>query len=144
MKVICYFDGNCSLGKRGSGAAIVYDEGGDELARRATYIESEHVTNNVAEWCGLLNALNLAHELGARDVKVLGDSELIIRQFNRRYQVRKEHLKPWYAEATRRSKIFDRCVVQELPRSGKDHRRRNGNHAADAFATACMKASHDL
>lgn len=144
MKVVAFFDGNCSLGKRGSGAAIVYDEDGNELARRATYIENKHVTNNVSEWCGLLNALNLAHELGARSVKVLGDSELIIRQFNRKYQVHKEHLKPWYVEATRRSKVFDQCVVQELPKCGPKNKRRYLNDQADALATACIKAGHDL
>lgn len=144
MRVTCFFDGNCRLSDRGSGAAIVYDESGVELGRRATYIHGEHVTNNLAEWRGLINALVLARELGAEEVTIFGDSELIIRQYIGRYQVRKEHLKPLHQEALRCARPFRRVVVKELPRSGKENKRRNGNRVADALATMCMKAGHDL
>jgi len=144
MRVICYFDGNCRLGDRGSGAAIVYDEQGEEIGRKATYIAGDHVTNNQAEWRGLINALDLARELGAEEVRIYGDSELIIRQFLGRYQVRKEHLKALHREAIQKARYFKRVTVPEIKRSGKENRRRNGNMNADALSTACMKAGRDL
>lgn len=144
MRVTAFFDGNCRLSDRGSGAAIVYDEAGAELGRRATYIYGDHVTNNMAEWRGLINALVLAKELGAEEVTIYGDSELIIRQYIGRYQVRKEHLKPLHQEALRCARTFKRVVVKELPRSGKENRRRNGNSVADSLATECMRAERNL
>jgi ribonuclease HI len=144
VKVVAFFDGGCLNGVRAAGAAIVYTEDGEELGRRARYLEGSTVTNNVGEFCGLLVALELAYELEATHVRVLGDSELIVRQYNGRYQCRKEHLKPWLKKVHNASRSFKRVSVEELPRAGKDHRRRNGNSAADALATACMKAGRDL
>lgn len=144
MRATGYFDGNCCLGDRGSGAAIVYNESGKEIGRRATYLYGDHVTNNQAEYCGLINVLTLAYELGAEEITIFGDSELIIRQFIGRYQVRKEHLKPLHQEAVRRARPFKKVAVKELPRSGKENKRRNGNAEADALATECMRAGRDL
>lgn len=144
MRVVCFFDGNCRLGNRGAGAAIVYDEEGNELGRRAYYIHGPETTNNIAEYRGLFAALDLARILGARQVKVLGDSELIIRQFNGQYRCLKEHLQSHLRAVRDASRQFDECVVEELPRSGKNGKRRNLNEEADAFATACMNAGRDL
>lgn len=144
MKVIAYFDGGCLHKVRAAGAAVVFDEEGNELGRRAHYMYGEWTTTNISEYCGLLLALELSHELGADEVRVLGDSELIIRHFNGVYQCRKEHLKPWLAQVIVASKMFRVCTVAELPKSGKNHKRRNGNSVADALATACMRAAEDL
>jgi ribonuclease HI len=144
MRAKAFFDGNCRLGDRGSGAAIVYGKDGEEIGRKATYLFGDHVTNNIAEWRGLINALELAKDLGSEEIKIFGDSELIIRQFLGRYQVRKEHLKPLHREAVQKARAFKRVSVHEIRRSGKDNRRRNGNSPADDFATTCMKAGRDL
>jgi ribonuclease HI len=144
MRVVAMFDGGCLNGVRAAGAAVVYDLEGSELGRRAHYMDGSSCTVNVAEYCGLITALELARDLGATHVRVLGDSELIVRQFTGRYQVRKEHLKPWRAAAIKVSKIFDEVRVEEFPRGGKDNRRRHGNSEADAYATACMAARRDL
>lgn len=144
MRVVGMFDGGCLNGVRAAGAAIVYTETGEELIRGARFMEGATVTNNIAEWCGLLLTLQLAKEIGATHVRVLGDSELIVRQYNGVYQVRKEHLKPWHEAVVEAAKGFDRVSVEELPRGGKDNRRRGGNAEADAYATACMTARRDL
>lgn len=144
MKVVAMFDGGCLNGIRAAGAAIVYTEDGVELARRARYMEGPEVTSNIGEYCGLLVALDLAYEYGATHVRVLGDSELIIRQYNGRYQCRKDHLKPWLAMVHNASKPFTKVIVEELPKGGKDRKRRNANSEADALATLCMASRRDL
>lgn len=132
------------LGVHGAGAALVYNENGVELGRRAIYLNKPGTTNNVAEYCGLLIALELAQKVGATHVRVLGDSELVIRQFNRIYAVRKERLKPWYQETTRCSKVFEECIVELLPKAGPRNKRRHGNNVADSLATECMLMKRDL
>jgi ribonuclease HI len=144
MRVICFFDGNCRLGDCGSGAAIVYDEDGNELGRQAMYHTGPHITNNTCEYSGLREAMLLARELGATHVRILGDSELIIRHFNKKYRCRKEHLQPWLACVWSLAEHFRECVVEELPRAGKQNKRRHMNAEADALATECMRAGHDL
>lgn len=144
MKVVAMFDGGCLNGVRAAGAAIVYTEEGVELARRARYMEGPEVTNNIGEYCGLLVALDLAYELQATHVRVLGDSELIVRQYNGRYQCRKAHLKPWLTMVHNAARPFKRVTVEEFPRSGKDRKRRSANSEADALATLCMASRRDL
>lgn len=144
MKVVAMFDGGCLNGVRAAGAAIVYTEDGTELGRRARYMEGKEVTSNIGEYCGLLVALDLAYELGATDVRILGDSELIIRQYNGRYQCRKDHLKPWLAMVHNAARPFRKVIVQELPKGGRDRKRRNANSEADALATLCMASRRDL
>lgn len=144
MRVTAFFDGGCLNRVRAAGAAILYDEDGEEIARRAHYMEGESATVNVAEYCGLLIALELAQEANADEVVVYGDTELIVRHFTGRYECRKEHLKPWLAAVRLKASEFRSCQVLEIPKSGKHRKRRNGNVAADALATACQRAGHDL
>lgn len=143
-KVVVMFDGNCRLGDCGAGAAILYTPDGEEIDRRATFMCGDDVTNNICEYVGLANALQLAIDYRAPDVKILGDSELIIRHFNGQYQCRKEHLKPWLKRVQAMATRIPSVVVEELPRSGKTQKRRELNGAADAFASECMKARSDL
>lgn len=144
MRVVVFFDGGCLHGVHGAGAAVAYTPDGVEIGRRAHYIRSDTVTNNVCEFCGLLVALELARDLGATDVRVLGDSELIVRQFNGVYQCRKTHLQPWLLAVRSAARAFSNVTVDELPKAGKTNRRRHGNAEADALATLCMREQRDL
>jgi len=156
MKLIITFDGSCLHGVDGAGAAVACNEDGVELARRARYLPEPDVTVNVAEYMGLELALGLARDLGATDVEVLGDSELIVRQYNGDYVCRKEHLKPLLARARAlAAEIPATVVVRELPKSRKHQhnhdrskqpkmRRRNGNVEADALASECRRARKNL
>ncbi len=146
------FDGGCRYGVCGAGAAVLFDSGGEQIASRATYMAGELVTTNLAEYAGLVNALSLAREDVLREglaaVKVLGDSEVVVRQVRGIYQCRKAHLRPWLDHALAligELKAGGSTVAVELfPRAGPQNRRRFGNHTADALATACMKAERDL
>ena len=100
-------------GEAGAGAVIM-DAGGAVLARLGRYLGRQ--TNNVAEYQGLLLGLRHAQELGAREVEVRADSELMIKQLRGEYQVKNAALKPLHAEALRLLRTFEAFDLQHVPR----------------------------
>ena len=87
-------------------------------------------TNNVAEYVALVLALEAAEGLGARQVELLLDSQLIVEQLHGRYRVRDQKLLPLHREALSRLARFDRWTAQHVPRAQ--------NRAADALANAAL------
>jgi probable phosphoglycerate mutase len=87
-------------------------------------------TNNVAEYTGVVRALEVAAELGARQVELLLDSKLIVEQLHGRWKVKDVKLQPLWADARRRLGLLDRWSAQHVPRAQ--------NHAADALANAAI------
>lgn len=100
-------------GPAGAGAVVTTPEG-KVLARRGRFLG--RTTNNVAEYEGLILGLQAAQELGAREVEVRADSQLLIRQLKGEYAVRHAGLKPLHAEVLRLLASFDRYTVQHVPR----------------------------
>jgi ribonuclease HI len=100
-------------GPAGAGAVIT-DAKGTVVARLGHYLGRQ--TNNVAEYQGLLLGLRHALELGAREVEVRADSQLMIRQLKGEYAVRNTALKPLHAEALRLLRGFSRYDLQHVPR----------------------------
>lgn len=111
-------------------AAVATDESGGELAERNAYIGE--TTNNVAEYKAVLLALELARELGADEVEVINDSELIARQIGGEYRVKQAHLKPLHAEAMAALRGFDRWAVRTV--------RREHNVRADELVNEALDA----
>ena len=105
---------------------------GERLAERSAYIGE--ATNNVAEYRALLLGLELARELGAREVEVINDSELVARQVGGQYKVKHAGLRPLYEEALAALRGFDRWSVRNVPRA--DNARADGlvNAALDEAA----------
>jgi len=87
-------------------------------------------TNNVAEYTGVVRALRLATELGARQVDLLLDSMLIVEQLHGRWRVKDAKLAPLHAEAKKLLSGFDRWSAT--------HVRRALNSAADALANEAI------
>jgi ribonuclease HI len=73
-------------------------------------------TNNVAEYRALLLGLELARSLGAREVEVVADSELVARQIGGEYKVKHAGLKPLFEQAMEALRGFDRWSVRNVPR----------------------------
>jgi ribonuclease HI len=129
--VVVYVDG----GARGNpgpaaAAAVVTTADGEELAERSAYLGE--ATNNVAEYRALLLGLELARELGAREVDVVNDSELVSRQIGGEYRVKHAGLKPLYLEAMAALRGFDRWSVRSVPREGNERADQLVNEALDA------------
>lgn len=139
MKLTAHFDGACSTSRGiAAGAAVIYDEQGNELATRAHFLE--RTTTPVAEYTGLILALQLARELGGTEVTILGDAELIVRHVDGRYVCRQKHLQPLLEMVRIHMRAFESCVVREFPRAGPKMKRRYGNARADQLAGECMEA----
>lgn len=87
-------------------------------------------TNNIAEYTGMVKALEHARELGARKLVVNSDSELMVKQMNGQYRVKNEGLLPLYKKATDLRKQFDAVVFK--------HVYREQNAQADALCNEAM------
>src|SRR3954463_138673 len=68
-------------------------------------------TNNVAEYRALITAMQEAKKLGARNIVIRGDSELIIRQMNGQYRVKHPDMKVLYEEAQELIRAFDAATI---------------------------------
>jgi ribonuclease HI len=91
------------------------------------------VTNNVAEYRGLLLGLDRARALGADEVEVVNDSELVAKQVNGEYKVKHADMKPLHAAATKALAEFGRWRVRSVPR--------DQNAAADALVNQALDAA---
>jgi ribonuclease HI len=100
-------------GLAGAGAVIL-DEDGRVLARLGKFLGKQ--TNNVAEYQGLLLGLRRARQLGAREVEVRADSQLLIRQLQGKYAVKNEVLKRLHEEALALLQSFERYELVHIPR----------------------------
>ena len=80
-------------------AAVATDPAGEVLAERSETIGE--ATNNVAEYRALLLGIEIARELGAKQVEFVGDSKLIVEQVKGNWKVKQDHLRPLHRRATK-------------------------------------------
>jgi len=116
LKLILHVDGG-ARGNPGPAAigVVVRDAGGvliDELAETIGV-----ATNNVAEYRAVLRGLERARELGATEVEIVGDSELVARQLTGAYRVKHAAMRPLHAQARAALDQFDSWSVQTVPRT---------------------------
>jgi ribonuclease HI len=132
-KVVVHVDGG-ARGNPGPAAAAAVATGadGEMLAERNAYIGV--ATNNVAEYRALLLGLELARELGAREVEVVNDSELVARQIGGQYKVKHEGLRPLYLDAMKALRAFDRWSVRNVRRAHNERADELVNEALDEAA----------
>ena len=129
MKVVVHVDGG-ARGNPGPAAVgvVISTPGGDVLEERAATIGT--ATNNVAEYRGLLLGLERARALGATEVEILNDSELVARQISGQYKVKHPAMKPLHREALTALDEFGRWSIRSVPRQQ--------NARADALVNAAL------
>jgi ribonuclease HI len=115
-------------GLAGAGA-VIWDEQGRVLERLGKFLGRQ--TNNVAEYQALLLGLRRAHELGAEELEVVADSELMIRQLSGAYQVRAPALRELHAEALSLLKAFRKVKLVHVPRAQNTEADEMSNRAID-------------
>jgi ribonuclease HI len=132
VKLVLHVDGGArgNPGPAAIGVVLAEPEGEvlDELAERIGV-----ATNNVAEYRAVLRGLERARELGADEVEVFGDSELVAKQLTGAYKVKHPAMKPLHAQATAALGGFSRWRVRTVPRAQ--------NVRADALVNAALDGS---
>jgi ribonuclease HI len=120
MKVRVHVDG----GARGNpgpaaAAAVTSSLDGEVLDESARYLGA--VTNNVAEYEALLLGLERALALGAKEVEVINDAELIAKQVKGIYRVKHEDMRRLHRKALDVLSGFDRWSIRSVPRDQNAH-----------------------
>ncbi len=129
MRLVLHVDGG-ARGNPGPAAigVVVSDLHGqvvDEIAERIGV-----TTNNVAEYRAVLRGLERARLLGASEVEIVNDSELVARQLDGAYRVKHPAMKPLYEEAIAALRGFERWQIRTVPRAQ--------NARADALVNAAL------
>jgi ribonuclease HI len=124
---------HCDGGSRGNPGpsgygAVVEDPQGRVVARLSDYLGKQ--TNNYAEYSGLLAVLAWALEHNAKRLRVVSDSELMVKQMKGTYKVASPGLRPLWEEAKRRAGQLERFEMR--------HTLRGGNKEADQLANEAM------
>jgi probable phosphoglycerate mutase len=134
-RLIAYIDGGArgNPGPAGFGVRIERPDGTlvDEFARSIGV-----ATNNVAEYQGLLAALEWTLAHGHSDVQVRSDSLLLVQQMLGRYRVKHPNLQPLHARA--------RLLASQIGRVGFEHVGRSSNAHADRLANEAMDKANSI
>ena len=133
QKAVAAYQANIDGGSRGNPGPAAYgvvvrDGKGEIAARLKKYIGNN--TNNVAEYFGLIAALDYAQTHGIRALRVESDSELVVKQMCGQYKVKNEDLRPLFERA--------RKMAQGLEFFRIEHVRREQNREADALANQAL------
>jgi ribonuclease HI len=133
VNVVLHVDGG-ARGNPGPAAigVVVSSPEGDVLEELGETIGV--ATNNVAEYRALLRGLERARALGASEVAIVNDSELVARQLTGAYKVKHPAMKPLYAEAIAALSGFARWSVRSVPRAQNARADELVNEALDAAA----------
>ena len=112
-------------------AAVASDPEGAVIEERSEAIGV--ATNNVAEYRAMLLGIQLAKDLGADEVQLIGDSELIAKQVSGEYKVNQDHLRPL------RTKVID--ALRDLEKWSITTVRREQNDRADELVNDVLDAA---
>ena len=131
LQLVLHVDGG-ARGNPGPAAigVVISDPSGEVLDELAEAIGV--ATNNVAEYRALLRGLERARALGATEVEIVNDSELVARQLSGAYKVKHPAMKPLHAAAMAALRGFDRWRVRSVPRAQ--------NARADALVNQALDA----
>jgi len=131
VKLIVNVDGG-ARGNPGPAAigAVVRDADGELLEERGERIGV--ATNNVAEYRALLLGIERAAELGAGEVELIGDSELVVRQVKGEYKVKDATLRDLHSQVKRALRPLESWSIR--------HVRRAENADADRLVNAALDA----
>jgi ribonuclease HI len=132
VRLVVHVDG----GARGNpgpaaAAAVLSTPDGEVVDEAHEYLGV--ATNNVAEYRGLLLGLRHARALGADEVEVVNDSELVAKQVNGVYKVKHPDMRPLHADALEALRGFSRWSIRSVPRAE--------NAAADALVNQALDAA---
>jgi len=129
-RLVIFTDG-ASRGNPGQSAigVVIQDGAGKVVGTISRRIG--HATNNQAEYTAIIAALEKASRLGAEEVEVRSDSELVVKQLNGRYKVKKATLRPLYQKVVRLTGSLGAFTITHIPRTQNKEADRLANKALD-------------
>ena len=127
-RLVIYTDG-ASSGNPGPAAIgiVIKDGQGRAVSRVSRSIG--HATNNQAEYRAIIAGLEEAVRLGAKEVDIKSDSELVVKQIKGRYRVKKATLRPLYQEVVKLAGSLEAFTVAHIPRTQNREADRLANKA---------------
>ncbi len=133
--IIAYIDG-ASRGNPGPAAAgfTLVDSAGTQLQAKAFFLGQ--ATNNIAEYTSLVKALEAAKQIGAEQLMVFSDSELLVRQINGQYKVKSEQIRPLFRQAVDLLDEFKNWKVRHIAREK--------NKEADRLVNQALNLGTDI
>lgn len=108
---------------------VIHDPAGKAVAHLKKYIGRS--TNNVAEYYGLIAALDYAQSHGIRAVRIASDSELMVKQMRGLYKVKSVDLQPLFERARKMAQSFDSFRIEHVYREQNREADRLANEAMD-------------
>jgi ribonuclease HI len=130
VKLVVNVDGG-ARGNPGPAAigVVAFSSEGDVLREVGERIGP--ATNNVAEYRALLRGIEVARELGATEIELINDSELVAKQLTGVYRVKHPAMRPLFTEAMSALKDFDSWRIKSVPRAQNAHADALVNRALD-------------
>jgi ribonuclease HI len=130
---------NIDGGSRGNPGPAAYgvvirDGSGELVAKLKKYIG--RMSNNVAEYYGLIAALDYAQSHKIRALRIESDSELLVKQMRGQYKVKSADLQPLFERAKKMTQGFESFRI--------DHVYREQNREADALANEALDAAEGI
>lgn len=135
MDVVVQVDGGARGNPGPAGAGVVIRDGDGALLHEGAYFLGRG-TNNFAEYSALIRALERAATLGPLNLRILSDSELLVRQLTGEYQVKSPALAPLFRQV--------QVLLLRFPRWQVQHVRREENRRADELANLAMDREADI
>ncbi len=134
-EIVAYIDG-ASRGNPGPAAAgfILTDNAGNQIQAKAFLLGQ--ATNNVAEYTGIVKALEAVKQLGAKQVIIYSDSELLVKQLNGEYKLKSEQIRPLFRQAL--------DLLSELENWKVQHISREKNKQADKLVNQALNLERDI
>jgi len=135
MHLIIKTDGGARGNPGPAGAGVIISQNnGQELFAGGFFLGN--ATNNVAEYMGIVHALELASQLGGTKLEIFCDSELVVKQINGQYRVKNANLRKYYQQVIKLIKKFSGFTIS--------HIYRQDNKDADAMVNQALDAEADI
>jgi len=137
---------NIDGGSRGnpgpaSYGVVIRNPRGEVVAKLKKYIG--RMTNNVAEYYGLIAALDYAQSHGIRALRVESDSELLVRQMRGQYKVKSAELRPLFERARKMAQTFASFKIEHVYREQNAEADALANEALDEISSAPARMKPD-
>jgi len=129
-RIYAHCDG-ASRGNPGPAAVGIHIKGEDKkTVLKEVYECIGSATNNVAEYKAVITALKTASELTNKEVHIMTDSDLVVKQLTKIWRVKKPHLQELVLEVKKLEALYESVVYIQVPR--------NANTTADALANKAL------